>query len=142
MSAAISLEKESKIMFQTIYRTFKYSNKQMVAFQDLLKLRDEASNTFYKSYFELELRKDKAFASGDVFKHCSEMDGVKIPKEELVKNRMVTRTMMFKEVARPDAGKRQSERHAALLRLPEQPSLQRRRLAARLGNEALPQSAH
>lgn len=72
----------------------------MVAFQDLLKLRDESSNTFYKSYFELELRKDKAFASGDVFKHCSEMDDVKIPREELVKNRMVTRTMMFKEVGR------------------------------------------
>jgi hypothetical protein len=127
-------------MFETIFRTFNYTNKQMVAFQDLLKLRDEASNTFYKSYFELELRKDKAFASGDVFKHCSEMDGVKIPKEELVKNRVVTRTMMFKEVGLHHAGKHQGERHAAVLRLPEQPGLQRRRLAARLGNEALPQS--
>jgi hypothetical protein len=129
-------------MFQTFYRTFNYTNKQLAAFQDLLNLRDEASNTFYKSYFELELRKDKAFAAGDVFKHCKDMDSVKIPKEELLKNRVVTRTMMFREVARAHSGKPQGERDAALLRFPEQPSLQRRRLAARLGIQALPQGAH
>lgn len=70
----------------------------MMAFQDLVKLRDESSNIFYKTYFELEMRKDKAFSSGDVSKYCSDVDGVRIPKEDLLKNRVVTRTLMFRDV--------------------------------------------
>lgn len=80
-----------------MYNTFRYSEKELLVVQDLIKNREDASNLFYKTYFELEEKKDKMLQSVDISKSLK-FDEIDIPKEEILKNRIITKHMMMPEV--------------------------------------------
>jgi hypothetical protein len=80
-----------------MYNTFRYSEKELFVVQDLIKNREEASNLFYKTYFELEEKKDKMLQSVDISKSLK-FDEIDLPKEEILKNRTIAKHMMMPEV--------------------------------------------
>ena len=95
---AMALNQDAETVHETLYNTFKYSEKELLNIDELLKNRDEASTLFYKTYFDLEAKKDKAFNACDFSKTIVDLDKVKIPKEELLKNKIVTKYLMFPDV--------------------------------------------
>lgn len=114
------MERESSTLFDTIYKTFKYSKKEMVCLEELLKQRDEASTLFYKNYFDLESRREKCMASGEYLKILEKEPKVAdIPKDELVKNKAVAKALLFPEVSSIYKGSHQVEGDAEVLRLPK-----------------------
>ena len=80
-----------------MYNTFRYSEKELLVVQDLIKNREEASNLFYKTYFDLEEKKDKMLQSVDISKSLK-FDEIDLPKEEILKNRTIAKHMMMPEV--------------------------------------------
>ena len=71
----------------------------MSTFQELVKNREEASTLFYRTYFELEEKKDKQIQVADFGgKNILDVDRVNIPKEELLRNRAIAKFLMFPEV--------------------------------------------
>ena len=80
-----------------MYNTFRYSEKELLVVQDLIKNREEASNLFYKTYFDLEEKKDKILQSVDISKSLK-FDEIDLPKEEILKNRTIAKHMMVPEV--------------------------------------------
>lgn len=68
--------------------------------QDLVKNREEASTLFYKSYFELEEKKDKQLQVADFGgKSVIDLDKANLPKDELLRNRTIAKYLMFPEVS-------------------------------------------
>lgn len=66
--------------------------------EELIKCRDEASSTFYKYYFDLEQKKDKAFSTPNLGgPGVLDPEALKIPKEDLIKNKLVTKTLMYQD---------------------------------------------
>jgi hypothetical protein len=91
-------EKQSQIYFENIYRQVKYTKKELYALQGLMKVREQASNTFYKTYFELEAKKTKAIQAGQFLKTVGDPRNIAdIPKDELAKNSMLSHSLMFPE---------------------------------------------
>lgn len=83
----------------SLYSTFRYSEKELAVMSDLLKNREEASTLFYKSYFELEERKDKALQSADLGRLLmADFGNVELSKEEVNRNKLIAKHMMMPEV--------------------------------------------
>lgn len=95
----VAFEKQAVALHETLYKSFKYSCKEFVVLEDLVKQREVASSIFYKNYFELEARKDKVIGTGQLgttpinTKLASD-----IPKEDLMKNKLVAKFLMFPDV--------------------------------------------
>lgn len=71
----------------------------MTTLQELVKHREEASTLFYKTYFELEEKKDKQIQVADFGgKSILDVDRVNIPKDELLRNRAIAKYLMYPEV--------------------------------------------
>ena len=69
----------------------------------MVKNREEASTLFYKTYFELEEKKDKQLQVADFGgKSILDLDKVNLPKEELLRNRAIAKHLMFPEVCVSD----------------------------------------
>lgn len=95
----MSLGKQAETIHESIHNTFLYSEKEMSTFQELVKNREEASTLFYRTYFELEEKKDKQIQVADFGgKNILDVDRVNIPKEELLRNRAIAKFLMFPEV--------------------------------------------
>ena len=60
------------------------------------KHREESSAVFHKFYLELETKKDKLL-SFDPAKGGIDFAKLKLPKEELVKNKLLVKTMVLKD---------------------------------------------
>lgn len=96
-SYSATFSEQQNLLRETVHKPFKYSLKEMSSWEEVLKKREEASSTFYKAHFELEAKKDRLFtSSADVFNSCEGLDELKIDKKELLKNRVVLKSMMFK----------------------------------------------
>ena len=95
----MSLDKQAESIHSCLFNTFLYSEKEIIALQDLTRNREEASTLFYKSYFELEEKKDKQTHLAD-FGGRSVLDPerINIPKDELMKNRVIAKFLMYPEV--------------------------------------------
>lgn len=100
------MDKQAQSVHECIHNTFLYSEKELTTFQELVKHREEASVLFYKSYFDLEERKDKQIQVADFGgKSILDVDRVNIPKEELLRNRVIAKHLMFPEVVCHQEGK-------------------------------------
>lgn len=92
------MDLERTAFHDTVYRAFKYSKKELVAIEELLQQRDQASSLFYKSYFELEQKKDKALNTPNLGgPGVLNSEALKIPREDLLQNKMITKTMMYQD---------------------------------------------
>lgn len=94
------MERQSVVLTDTLAKTIKYSKMEMGSLEEIVKLREEASVLFFKSYFELDGRKDKLLKTNDYNKFGLDSEGMKFPKEELKENKVIAKQLMLKEVAR------------------------------------------
>jgi len=92
-----SFEHQSQIVHDTIYRAVKYSKKEIYSLEEMLKLRDDASELFFKSYVELDNKKLKTFKLGDTSKFGIDYEKEKIPKEEVAANKNLAKQLMLKD---------------------------------------------
>lgn len=79
-------------------KTLKYNKKEAEALEELVKRRDEASSIMFKSYFDLELKKDKSFKPTEISRLHLDVEAAKLPKEELLHHKPIAKMFMFKEV--------------------------------------------
>lgn len=94
----VTIDMEQEAFRETVFKAFKYSKKELLVLDDLLTKRNRASQLFYKSYFDLEQKKDKALNSPNLGgPGVFDSETLKIPKEELLKNKLVTKTLMYHE---------------------------------------------
>ena len=102
----LSLAKQSDSIHECVHNTFLYSEKEILTLQELVKNREEASILFYKTYFELEEKKDKQIQVADFGgKSILDVDRANIPREELLRNRVIAKYLMFPEVSSCHQGK-------------------------------------
>jgi hypothetical protein len=94
-----SYETQSKILHHTIHKAMSYSKKEISSLEDLIKLREESSELFYKTYFELDSRKDKLLKIGDTTKFGFDIDKCGVSREELLANKPAAKMLMLKEVS-------------------------------------------
>lgn len=95
---SMAVEKQAQIFFDNIYRQVKYTKKELFALDGMMKIRDQASTTFYKSYFELEAKKRKAIQAGQFLKTIGDPRNIAdLPKDELAKNSLLSHSLMFPE---------------------------------------------
>jgi len=93
-----AFEKQANILFENLYRQVKYTKKELYALEGMMKVRDQASNTFYKSYFELEAKKRKTIQSGQFVKSLGDPRHIAdLPQDELAKNSLLSHSLMFPE---------------------------------------------
>lgn len=93
-----SFEKQANILFENLYRQVKYTKKELYALEGMMKVRDQASNTFYKSYFELEAKKRKTIQAGQFVKSLGDPRSIAdLPQNELAKNSLLSHSLMFPE---------------------------------------------
>ncbi len=90
--------KMSVSLTDSLSRAMKYSKKEAQGLEELLKKRDEASSFMFRSYFDLELKKDKLFKPTETSKIHFDLDAAKLPKEELLQHKPIAKMFMFKEV--------------------------------------------
>lgn len=92
------IEKQAQIYFDNIYRQVKYTKKELFALEGMMKMRDQASTTFYKTYFDLEAKKRKAIQAGQFLKTIGDPRNIAdLPKDELAKNSLLSHSLMFPE---------------------------------------------
>lgn len=84
----------------------------------MIKLKDDASTLFFKSYFELQSKKDKAVKQADWSKFNSEIEASGIPKEELKGNHVIAKHVIMKDVTNSKStGKRKIGRNEEIFRV-------------------------
>ena len=66
--------------------------------QDLVKARDDASVLFYKTYFDLEAKKDKLMKTFDLGKAGIDSATLLVPRVELIENPVIAKHLMLKDV--------------------------------------------
>lgn len=119
-------EGQSKIIHHTIHKAISYSKKEITSLEELLKLREEASEVFYRNYVELDSRKDKLIKLGDYSKLGFDIEKCGMSKEDLLENKVAMKMLMLKDVVETcNAGHREGQRDAEILRIPEQPNVSR-----------------
>ena len=64
----------------------------------MIKLKEDASTLFFKSFFELEAKKDKAIKQGEWSKFAQEIEAAGIPKEELKENHLIAKQVIMRDV--------------------------------------------
>lgn len=82
----------------SLYNTFRYSEKEMSVLAEVVKNREEASTLFYKAYFELEEKKDKALQTADLGKLLVDFGDLELPKEEMMRNKLIAKHVMLPDV--------------------------------------------
>jgi hypothetical protein len=105
----------------------------------MIKLKEDASTLFFKSFFELEAKKDKAIKQGEWSKFAQEIEAAGIPKEELKENHLIAKQVIMRDVRPSSPGNHQARPNALFLRLPEQPDALRSHLVLRVDRQAVQQ---
>ena len=103
-NAGNSIEKQTKVFHDTFYNAVKYSKKEFEVLEELVKLRDESSTLFLKSYFELDSKKEKLFKTGDFSKAGIPSSYSDIPRLELIENKAIAKQIMVHDVLGDDLG--------------------------------------
>lgn len=67
-----------------LVKLFRYTQKEFESLEELAKKREEASCLFYKSYFDLELKKEKSFKASEIGKIVFDTESANLPREELI----------------------------------------------------------
>lgn len=89
------------------HKTFSYSVKEIEAFNDvdihgdiqLLKLRTQAGQEYFRSWIDLSNRKDKLFSGGDPTKWEIDFKEVGLSPNDVLKNKEIARTLMLPEAS-------------------------------------------
>ena len=90
---------------------------------DLLKNREEASILFYKSYFELEEKKDKALQTADLGKLLVvDFGNVELSKDEITRNKLIAKHVMLPDVRIVHEGNKEAARIKNILRFSQSPN--------------------
>src|SRR5688500_9795667 len=84
-----------RVFHDTFYNAVKYSEKEFEVLDEMVKLRDESSTLFLKSYFELDAKKDKLFKTFDFGKAGISSNYSDIPKQELMENKTIAKHLML-----------------------------------------------
>ena len=82
-------------MQQYMLKTFKYSYREFESFNEVLKLRNSAGQEYFKSWIDLENRKEKLFLAGEVAKWEIDFKEVKLAPEDVLKNKKVAKMLML-----------------------------------------------
>lgn len=96
-----SLKKQSEFLQTHLTKNFKYTIKEFESFSDvaavyqILKLRNNAAQEYFKYWVDLEGKKDKLFMAGDVTKWEIDFNDVGLTPEDVTKNKKVARMLML-----------------------------------------------
>jgi hypothetical protein len=96
-----SLRKQVDTMQNYMLKSFKYSLKEFESFNEVVKLRNTAGQEYFKSWVDLENRKEKLFLAGEVQKWEIDFKDVKLTPEDVLKNKKVAKMLMLPQVAPP-----------------------------------------
>jgi ribosome-associated translation inhibitor RaiA len=93
-----SLRKQVETMQNYMMKSFKYSLKEFESFNEVVKLRNTAGQEYFKSWVELENRKEKLFLAGEVQKWEIDFKEVKLTPDDVLKNKKVAKMLMLPQV--------------------------------------------
>ncbi len=136
-----SLRKQVETMQNYMMKSFKYSLKEFESFNEVVKLRNSAGQEYFKSWVELENKKEKLFLAGEVQKWEIDFKEVKLTPEDVLKNKKVAKMLMLPQVASTEAANIESETDAESLRLHEHPDARAVRVRRPQTRQALRASA-
>lgn len=85
-------------MNSKLLRTFTYTSKELEETLQVVKLRNHAAQEYFKSWVELDERKDKLFLNGDPTKWEIDFKDCKLEPGDIVKNRKIAKTLMLPQV--------------------------------------------
>jgi hypothetical protein len=92
------MDQQVQSFSKTVVKSFEYSRREISALEEMIKLKEDASTLFFKSFFELEAKKDKAIKQGEWSKFAQEIEASGIPKEELKENHLIAKQVIMKDV--------------------------------------------
>lgn len=79
-------------------KQFTFTTKECDEVLELIKLRNDAGHEYFKSWVDLNQRKDKLFQAGDPTKWEIDFKDIKLQPEDIAKNRKVAKTLMLPTV--------------------------------------------
>ena len=81
-----------------LLKHFTYTTKELDEMLEIVKLRNDAGQEYFKGWVELNQRKDKLFQAGDPSKWEIDFKDVVLSPEEVAKNRKIAKTLMLPSV--------------------------------------------
>lgn len=79
-------------------KTFEYTRREFDSFSQLIRFRNTVSQEYFKTHTELDLKKEKHFALGDISKWEVDFKVQKVTAAELSKNKKLAKEHMFPAV--------------------------------------------
>lgn len=76
-------------------RNFKYTKREFSSLDEMLKLRNSAGHEFFKSWIDLEARKDKLLASGEVSRWEIDFKKHNLAPDDVLKNKKLAKGVML-----------------------------------------------
>lgn len=76
-------------------KTFEYTRREFDSFSQLIRFRNTVSQEYFKAHTELDLKKEKHFALGDISKWEVDFNQQKVTAAELSKNKKLAKEHMF-----------------------------------------------
>jgi hypothetical protein len=61
----------------------------------VIKLRNHAAQEYFKSWVELDEKKDRLFQAGDLAKWEIDFNDIKLKPEDIIKNHKIAKTLML-----------------------------------------------
>ena len=61
----------------------------------MIKLRNHAAQEYFKSWVELDEKKDRLFQAGDLAKWEIDFKDIKLKPEDIIKNHKIAKTLML-----------------------------------------------
>lgn len=89
------MRKNSSTVKQHLISTFDFSLKEYESIQELIKMRNDAGQEYYRSAQTLDAYKDKLLAINDPNKWEINFQEVRISPDELAKNKLIAKSLML-----------------------------------------------
>lgn len=84
-------------------KEFTYTTKELDEVLELVRLRNDAGQEYFRGWVDLNQKKDKLFQAGDFSKWEINFKEVQLAPEDIAKNRKVAKTLMLPGVDQFDA---------------------------------------
>lgn len=104
-----------------LLKHFTYTTKELDEMLEIVKLRNDSGQEYFKGWVELNQRKDKLFQAGDPTKWEIDFKEVVLSPEEIAKNRKIAKTLMLPSVSKSNQANPKFETDAESIRLLELP---------------------
>lgn len=97
--------KQIKMVEDHFVHSFKYTAKELIVHYDVifnlfkfLKFRNSAGSEYFRSYIDLEAKKDRLFSQGYQTSWGFNLKAHKLKREDLMKNKVLAKSLMLPEV--------------------------------------------